>query len=78
MLLITRRRKIGTILGHTIYAVSKSEMIALPNSAVQSNLVYSKDENRSFVHSLHEKCAMYNLYLIEAVISLQKLLLYCN
>ncbi|THU53285.1 hypothetical protein C4D60_Mb10t12810 [Musa balbisiana] len=46
MLLITRRRKIGTILGHTIYAVSKSEMIALPNSAVQSNLVYSKDENR--------------------------------
>lgn len=45
MLLITRRRKIGTILGHTIYAVSKSEMIALPNSAVQSNLVYSKDEN---------------------------------
>ncbi|URE48890.1 SAC domain containing protein [Musa troglodytarum] len=46
MLLITRRRKIGTILGHTIYAVSKSEMIALPNSAVQSSLVYSKDENR--------------------------------
>ncbi|KAJ8479227.1 hypothetical protein OPV22_022954 [Ensete ventricosum] len=46
MLLITRRRKIGTILGHTVYAVSKSAMIALPNSAVQSNLVYSKDENR--------------------------------
>ncbi|THU57266.1 hypothetical protein C4D60_Mb03t01700 [Musa balbisiana] len=46
MLLITRRRKIGTICGHTIYTVSKSEMVPLPNSAVQSNFAYSKDENR--------------------------------
>ncbi|URE48341.1 SAC domain containing protein [Musa troglodytarum] len=55
MLLITRRRKIGTILGHTIYAVSKSEMIALPNSAVQSSLVYSKDENRYLKRGVNEK-----------------------
>ncbi|WOL02658.1 phosphoinositide phosphatase SAC3-like [Canna indica] len=46
MLLITRRRKIGNICGHTIYAVSKSEMISIPHSTVQSNMAYSKDENR--------------------------------
>ncbi|RRT76550.1 hypothetical protein B296_00009257 [Ensete ventricosum] len=49
MLLITRRRKIGTICGHTIYTVSKSEMVPLPTSAVQSSFAYSKDENRSSV-----------------------------
>ncbi|CAL9136260.1 SAC domain containing protein [Musa troglodytarum] len=46
MLLITRRRQIGAIYGHTIYAVTKSEMIALPNSTISSNLTYSKNENR--------------------------------
>ncbi|KAM7459310.1 hypothetical protein LguiA_036304 [Lonicera macranthoides] len=46
MLLITKRRQIGAICGHTVYAVSKSEMIPLPNSAVQSNMVISKNENR--------------------------------
>ncbi|XP_057967287.1 phosphoinositide phosphatase SAC3-like isoform X2 [Malania oleifera] len=46
MLLITRRRQIGAICGHTVYAVSKSEMIPLPNSSVQSNVAISKNENR--------------------------------
>ncbi|KAK6944687.1 SAC domain [Dillenia turbinata] len=46
MLLITKRRQIGAICGHTVYAVSKSEMILLPNSTVQSNMAYSKNENR--------------------------------
>ncbi|WOL19836.1 phosphoinositide phosphatase SAC2 isoform X1 [Canna indica] len=42
MLLITRRRQIGAIYGHAIYAVTKTEMIPLPNS----NMAYSKNENR--------------------------------
>ncbi|KAK7388311.1 hypothetical protein VNO78_23125 [Psophocarpus tetragonolobus] len=45
MLLITKRRQIGAICGHTVYAVSKSEMIPLPNSSAQSN-INSKNENR--------------------------------
>ncbi|KAK1307665.1 Phosphoinositide phosphatase SAC2 [Acorus calamus] len=52
MLLITKRRQIGDICGHNIYAVTKSEMIALPNPSVQSNMANSKIENRSFVHSV--------------------------
>lgn len=51
MLLITKRRRIGAICGHTIYAVTKSEMIALPHSFVHTNMANSKNENRSFVHS---------------------------
>ncbi|KAG9457624.1 hypothetical protein H6P81_002132 [Aristolochia fimbriata] len=46
MLLITKRRQIGAICGHMVYAVTKSEMIPLPNSSVRSNMTYSKNENR--------------------------------
>ncbi|KAG6513310.1 phosphoinositide phosphatase SAC3-like [Zingiber officinale] len=46
MLLITERREIGAIFGHTIYAVAKSEIITLPNSTVQSNMTVSRDEYR--------------------------------
>ncbi|ESW07378.1 hypothetical protein PHAVU_010G125000 [Phaseolus vulgaris] len=46
MLLITKRRKIGTICGHNIYAVTKSEMVPIPHSTVRSKMAYSKDENR--------------------------------
>ncbi|KAL6010530.1 hypothetical protein ACLOJK_000964 [Asimina triloba] len=46
MLLITKRRQIGTICGHTVYAVTKSEMITIPNPAVRSNMANSKNENR--------------------------------
>ncbi|XVF35196.1 hypothetical protein REPUB_Repub18cG0124600 [Reevesia pubescens] len=46
MLLITKRRQIGAICGHNVYAVSKSEMIPLPNSTVNSSIADSTDENR--------------------------------
>ncbi|TKY72919.1 Phosphoinositide phosphatase SAC3 [Spatholobus suberectus] len=46
MLLITKRRQIGAICGHTVYAVSKSEMIPLQHSSVHSNIANSKNENR--------------------------------
>ncbi|KAE8658018.1 Phosphoinositide phosphatase SAC1 [Hibiscus syriacus] len=46
MLIITRRRQIGSIRGHNVYAVSKSAMIPVPNSTVNSNVADSKDENR--------------------------------
>lgn len=47
MLLITKRRQIGAICGHTVYAVSKSEMIPLPNSTIRNSITNWKDENRS-------------------------------
>ncbi|KAL4039328.1 hypothetical protein IC575_002980 [Cucumis melo] len=46
MILITKRRKIGTICGHAVYSITKSEMIPIPNSTARSNLAISKDENR--------------------------------
>ncbi|KAJ7957243.1 Phosphoinositide phosphatase family protein [Quillaja saponaria] len=46
MLLITKRRQIGAICGHSVYAVSKSEMIPLLNSSVRSSLANSRNENR--------------------------------
>lgn len=46
MLLITKRRQIGSICGHTIYAISKSEIISLPYSAEQAHMMDSKNEYR--------------------------------
>ncbi|XP_052147570.1 phosphoinositide phosphatase SAC2 isoform X1 [Oryza glaberrima] len=46
MVLITRRRKVGTICGHEIYSVGKSELIAIPSPIVWPNVAYSRDENR--------------------------------
>ncbi|KAI7736053.1 hypothetical protein M8C21_030398, partial [Ambrosia artemisiifolia] len=46
MLLITERRKIGVICGHAIYAITKSEVLPIPNSTVQPSVAYSKNENR--------------------------------
>ncbi|XP_047946635.1 phosphoinositide phosphatase SAC3-like isoform X2 [Salvia hispanica] len=46
MVLITKREQIGVICGHNVYAISKSEIIPLPNSAVRANMVNYKNENR--------------------------------
>ncbi|XP_071716624.1 phosphoinositide phosphatase SAC2-like isoform X2 [Rutidosis leptorrhynchoides] len=46
MLLITKRRKIGVICGHAVYAITKSEILPIPNSTVQLSVAYSKNENR--------------------------------
>ncbi|CAN4084925.1 unnamed protein product [Withania somnifera] len=46
MLLITKRRQIGAICGHTVYAITKSEMIPLPNAATRSKMVNYRSENR--------------------------------
>ncbi|GMI94942.1 suppressor of actin 4 [Hibiscus trionum] len=46
MLLITKRRRIGAICGHNVYAVSKSEMIPLPNSTVNPGISDIRNENR--------------------------------
>ncbi|XP_022862461.1 phosphoinositide phosphatase SAC4-like [Olea europaea var. sylvestris] len=46
MLLITKRRQIGSICGHIVYAISKSEIIPLQNSVVRSSMVNYKNENR--------------------------------
>ncbi|KMZ57881.1 Polyphosphoinositide phosphatase [Zostera marina] len=46
MLLITKRKEIGTICGHTIYTITKTKMIPIPNSTVQSDITDSRNENR--------------------------------
>ncbi|KAL9260273.1 Phosphoinositide phosphatase SAC4-like protein [Drosera capensis] len=46
MLIITKRREIGTICGHMVYAISKCEMIALPNTILHSTVADSRIEER--------------------------------
>ncbi|KAI3495678.1 hypothetical protein L1887_38024 [Cichorium endivia] len=46
MLIITQRRPIGSIGGHIVYAINKTEMIALSDSTTQINLTTWRHENR--------------------------------
>ena len=51
MLLITKRKKVGSICGHSIYTITESQMIPIPNSPAESNMDSSKSENRSYVNT---------------------------
>lgn len=51
MLLITKREEIGTVCGHSVHTITRTEMIQIPNSSVLSNSALSKDEKRSSVCS---------------------------
>ncbi|XP_012574110.1 phosphoinositide phosphatase SAC2-like isoform X2 [Cicer arietinum] len=74
MLLITKRRKIGTICGHTVYAITKSEMIPIPHASVRSKMAYSKDENRykKLLCSMDLTKDFFYSYSYNIMLSLQK------
>lgn len=46
MLLVTKRRQVGTICGHAIFTVAESRLIAVPHPTVQTDVAVSQDENR--------------------------------
>ncbi|GMY34839.1 phosphoinositide phosphatase SAC2-like isoform X1 [Fagus crenata] len=46
MLLITKRKRVGEICGHKIYAITKTKMIPIPNPTVRTLMAHSKNENR--------------------------------
>ena len=46
MLIITERKKIGTMLGAKVYGVAKSMMVIIPNPIVRSKKAYCNTEKR--------------------------------
>ncbi|XP_076890434.1 phosphoinositide phosphatase SAC2-like isoform X2 [Bidens hawaiensis] len=46
MLIITKRRKIGVICGHAVYAIAQSKILPVPSSTNALNVAFSKNENR--------------------------------
>ncbi|XP_004235536.1 phosphoinositide phosphatase SAC2 isoform X2 [Solanum lycopersicum] len=74
MLVITKRRKIGVIRGHAVYAITKSEMFPIPNSTVLSNMPYSKNENRykKLLRTVDLTRDFFFSYSYHIMISLQK------
>ncbi|XP_010682007.2 phosphatidylinositol-3-phosphatase SAC1 isoform X1 [Beta vulgaris subsp. vulgaris] len=46
LILVTKRRQIGSICGHAIYAIDESQMITIPHASVQSDVAYFKTELR--------------------------------
>ncbi|XXG87112.1 hypothetical protein AAC387_Pa11g1879 [Persea americana] len=46
LILVTKRRQIGCICGHAIYAIDESQLITVPHSSIQSDVAHSKTELR--------------------------------
>ncbi|GAB2217534.1 hypothetical protein Drorol1_Dr00000731 [Drosera rotundifolia] len=46
LILVTKRRQIGCICGHAIYAIDESQLITIPHGSVQTDLAHSKNEQR--------------------------------
>lgn len=80
MLVITKRRKIGVICGHAVYAITKSEMFPIPNSTVLSKMPYSKNENRykKLLRTVDLTRDFFFSYSYHIMISLQKNLSNCQ
>ncbi|MCD7454646.1 hypothetical protein HAX54_025539 [Datura stramonium] len=80
MLLITKRRKIGIICGHAVYAITKSEIFPIPNSTVLSNMAYSKNENRykKLLRTVDLTKDFFFSYSYHIMLSLQKNLSNCE
>lgn len=49
LILVTKRRQIGCICGHAIYAIDESQLITVPHSSIQSDVAHSKTELRCLV-----------------------------
>ncbi|KNA10151.1 hypothetical protein SOVF_146960 isoform A, partial [Spinacia oleracea] len=46
LIIVTKRRQIGCICGHAVYAIDESQMITIPHASVQTDVAYSKTELR--------------------------------
>lgn len=46
LILVRKRRRIGTICGHPIYSIEESQTITVPHVSVQSDAAHSKTELR--------------------------------
>ncbi|XP_051139563.1 phosphatidylinositol-3-phosphatase SAC1 isoform X1 [Andrographis paniculata] len=46
LILVTKRRQIGSICGHAIYCIDESQIITIPHVSVQTDVAHSKNELR--------------------------------
>lgn len=46
LILVTKRRQIGSICGHAIYSIDESQIITVPHVSVQTDVAHSKTELR--------------------------------
>jgi len=58
MLLITKRKKVGEICGHTVYGIAESQMIAIPHPSIQSKVAKSEAELRYFIDNSFKRLEM--------------------
>ncbi|CAN6678690.1 unnamed protein product [Malus baccata var. baccata] len=46
LILVTKRRQIGSICGHAIYSIDESQLITIPHVSIQTDIAHSKTELR--------------------------------
>ncbi|KAL8138321.1 hypothetical protein V2J09_004322 [Rumex salicifolius] len=46
LILVTKRRQIGSLCGHAIYCIDESQLVTIPHTTIQSEVAHSKTELR--------------------------------
>ncbi|XP_048331290.2 phosphatidylinositol-3-phosphatase SAC1 isoform X1 [Ziziphus jujuba] len=46
LILVTKRRQIGSLCGHAVYAIDETQLIPIPHVSIQSDVAHSKTELR--------------------------------
>lgn len=68
MLVITKRKQVGEICGHTVYGIAESRMIVIPHPSIQTKVAKSEAEQRYFIDNssngyvIHMKILLCKLY----------------
>jgi hypothetical protein len=74
LILVTKRRQIGSICGHAIYSIDESQIITIPHVSVQTDIAHSKPELRykKLLSSVELTKDFYFSYTYPIMQSLQK------
>ncbi|CAH2037189.1 unnamed protein product [Thlaspi arvense] len=72
MLVITKKKKVGEICGHTIYGIAESQTIVIPNPSVQTRVAVSVDERKRLLSMMDLTKNFYFSYTYHLMYCLQK------
>ncbi|XP_071737843.1 phosphatidylinositol-3-phosphatase SAC1 [Rutidosis leptorrhynchoides] len=74
LILVTKRKQIGSICGHAIYSIEESQMLTIPHASVQTDVAHSKTELRykKLLSSVDLTTDFYYSYTYPIMQSLQK------
>ena len=64
MILVTKRRLLGSVNGHSIYGIAESKLLSVPHPSFQTIVASSRAENRLGSIAINVNMIIYVLYML--------------